>query len=113
MTDINMQALAVLRKQIAEGQIDVPRELVKMFAEQLMAAEAAGLCGAGLHERSDDVCRSPTNHECTLPVFAGVFPWCGERGSCEIVNQREHRASLPTIPVFRGELPYSKYRIIR
>jgi transposase-like protein len=54
MVDSNMQALAVLRKQIDQGEVDVPRELLKAFVEQLMGAEADAICGAPFGERSPD-----------------------------------------------------------
>jgi transposase-like protein len=54
MVDPKMKALTVLRKDIENGAVDVPRELLKALAERLMSAEADGLCGAGYGERSDE-----------------------------------------------------------
>ena len=47
----NMDALDWLRKHL-ESDSDLIREMVRAFAEQLMAAEADALCGAGYRERS-------------------------------------------------------------
>lgn len=51
MVDSNMQALALLRKRIEQGDVDVPLELVRAFAEKLMGAEADALCNAPYGER--------------------------------------------------------------
>jgi hypothetical protein len=48
----NMDALEWLRKHLEEDGSDVLREMVKTFAETLMAAEADAICGAGYGERS-------------------------------------------------------------
>jgi len=50
----NMDLLAWLRKQLAEVEPDLLREMVKSFAEALMGAEADALCGAAFRERSDE-----------------------------------------------------------
>jgi putative transposase len=50
----NMDLLAWLRKQLAEAEPDLLREMVRSFAESLMAAEADALCGAGFRERSGE-----------------------------------------------------------
>ena len=50
MVDKNMQALAVLSKQLEEN-MDVPRELLKMMAEKIMSAEVNAVCGADYGER--------------------------------------------------------------
>ena len=47
-----MDALAWLRKQLEGECPDLLRAMIKEFAEQLMAAEADALCGAGWGERS-------------------------------------------------------------
>jgi len=48
-----MNALAWLRKHLdGEGGNDVSREMVKVFAEELMSAEADNGCGAAWGERS-------------------------------------------------------------
>jgi transposase-like protein len=49
-----MDALAWVRKQVAEADTDLLREMVKVFCERLMGAEADALCGADYGERSDD-----------------------------------------------------------
>jgi len=48
----NMDLLGWLRKQLAEAEPDLLREMVKTFAEALMGAEADALCGAAFRERS-------------------------------------------------------------
>jgi transposase-like protein len=50
----NMDLLGWLRKQLAEAEPDLLREMVKSFAEALMGAEADAVCGAGFRERSED-----------------------------------------------------------
>ena len=54
MTSNNMDRLAWLRKVLAEGDTDMMREMLKVFAEELMGAEADSLCGAAWGERSDE-----------------------------------------------------------
>jgi transposase-like protein len=50
-----MNALAWLRKHLdGEGGNDVIREMVKVFAEELMSAEADNACGASWGERSPE-----------------------------------------------------------
>lgn len=41
-----MNALEEMRKLIADGDVDVLRELVRQMAEALMGAEVDALCGA-------------------------------------------------------------------
>jgi putative transposase len=48
----NMDLLGWLRKQLAEAEPDLLREMVRTFAEALMGAEADALCGAAFRERS-------------------------------------------------------------
>jgi len=50
----NMDLLGWLRKQLAEAEPDLLREMVKTFAETLMGAEADALCGAAFRERSGE-----------------------------------------------------------
>jgi putative transposase len=50
----NMDLLAWLRKQLAEAEPDLLREMVRTFAESLMGAEADALCGAGFRERTGE-----------------------------------------------------------
>ncbi len=47
----NMDLLGWLRKQLAEAEPDLLREMVRSFAEALMGAEADALCGAAYGER--------------------------------------------------------------
>jgi putative transposase len=54
VVDPTMDAVATLRKQLDGAGIDVLRELVKVFAERLMAEEADAICGAPYGERSED-----------------------------------------------------------
>ena len=54
MTSNNMDRLAWLRKVLAEGDTDMMREMLKVFAEELMGAEADSLCGAAWGERSEE-----------------------------------------------------------
>jgi putative transposase len=50
----NMDLLGWLRKQLAEAEPDLLREMVRTFAESLMGAEADALCGAGFRERTGE-----------------------------------------------------------
>ena len=54
MAENNMDLLAWLRKQLAEAEPDLLREMVRTFAESLMGAEADALCGAGFRERTGE-----------------------------------------------------------
>ena len=54
MAKDNMDLLGWLRKQLAEAELDLLREMVKTFAEALMGAEADALCGASFRERSGE-----------------------------------------------------------
>ena len=49
-----MEPLAWLRKHLEEDGSDLLREMIREFAEQLMAAEAQGLCNAGYGEVSTE-----------------------------------------------------------
>ncbi len=49
-----MDPVAWLRKHLDEDGSDLLREMIKAFAEQLMDAEAQGLCGAGYGESSPE-----------------------------------------------------------
>lgn len=46
----NMDALVWLRKHLDEDGSDLLREMVRTFAERLMAAEAEAICNAGYGE---------------------------------------------------------------
>ena len=50
MAKDNMDLLGWLRKQLAEAEPDLLREMVRTFAESLMGAEADALCGAGFRD---------------------------------------------------------------
>jgi putative transposase len=54
VVDSRMDPLSWLRKQLEEADVDLLREMVRAFAENLMSAEADALCGASYGERSDD-----------------------------------------------------------
>jgi putative transposase len=47
-----IDALEDFRKQLEGADVDLLREMVKIFAEQLMGADADALCGADYGERS-------------------------------------------------------------
>jgi len=49
-----IDALESFRKQLEGANADLLREMVKVFAEQLMGADVDALCGAGYGERSED-----------------------------------------------------------
>jgi len=50
----SMDALAWLRKQLETDDNDLLREMVRSFAEELMGAEADGVCGASYGEVSPE-----------------------------------------------------------
>ena len=54
MTKDNMDRLAWLRKTLEDADLDVMREMLKVFAEELMGAEADALYGAAYGERGDE-----------------------------------------------------------
>jgi len=54
VTKDNMDRLTWLRKTLEDADLDVMREMLKVFAEELMGAEADALCGAAYGERSDE-----------------------------------------------------------
>jgi len=49
-----IDALESFRKQLEGADVDLLREMVKIFAEQLMGADADALCGADYGERSEN-----------------------------------------------------------
>ncbi|MGH9032617.1 MAG: IS256 family transposase [Acidimicrobiia bacterium] len=49
-----MDPVGWLRKQVEEADGDLLREMVQVFAETLMGADADALCGAAFGERSDE-----------------------------------------------------------
>ena len=54
MVDNKMDALAWLRKQLDGDENDLLREMVREFAQRLMAAEVDALAGAGWGEQSPE-----------------------------------------------------------
>ena len=54
MVDTTMDGLSWLRKQVEAADTDLLREMVRVFAERLMAEEADAICGAPYGERSDE-----------------------------------------------------------
>jgi hypothetical protein len=49
-----MDRLAWLRKMLENADLDLMREVLKVFAEELMGAETDAVCGADYGERSDE-----------------------------------------------------------
>ncbi len=54
MADNNMLSLDVIRKELLEQQVDLPREMLKAMVEKLMGVEADALCNAGYGERTEE-----------------------------------------------------------
>ncbi len=54
MVKDNMDALSWLRKQLLEADPDLLQDMVKVFTETVMSAEADVLCGADYGERSNE-----------------------------------------------------------
>jgi putative transposase len=54
VVELRMDPLAWLRKQLEDADVDLLREMVRAFAENLMSAEADARCGAPYGERSDE-----------------------------------------------------------
>ncbi len=54
MVKDRIDALEAFRKQLEGADADLLREMVKVFAEQLMGAEVDALCGADYGQRSED-----------------------------------------------------------
>ena len=54
MVTDRIDALESFRKQLEGADVDLLREMVKIFAEQLMGADADALCGADYGERSPE-----------------------------------------------------------
>ena len=54
MVDTTMDGLAWVRKQLEGADLDLLREMVKVFPEQLIGADADALCGADYGERSPE-----------------------------------------------------------
>jgi len=52
VTKDNMYRLVWLRKKLEDADLDLMREMLKVFAEELMSAEADALCGAPYGKRS-------------------------------------------------------------
>ncbi len=54
MVKNRVDALESFRKQLEGADVDLLREMVKIFAEELMGTEADAVCGAGYGERSPE-----------------------------------------------------------
>ena len=54
MVPDTMDALSWLRKQLESADVDLLREMVKVFCERLMGAEVDAMCGADYGERSPE-----------------------------------------------------------
>ena len=54
MVELRMDPLTWLRKQLETADVDLLREMVRAFAENLMSADADAMCGAAYGERSDE-----------------------------------------------------------
>ena len=54
VTNNKMDRLTWLRKTLEEADLDLMREMLRVFAEELMGAEADALCGAAYGERSGE-----------------------------------------------------------
>ena len=75
MTKDNMDRLTWLRKTLEDADLDLMREMLKVFAEELMGAEADALCGAAYGERSDErVNRRNGYRERELDTRVGTIP---------------------------------------
>ena len=71
MVKDRIDALEDFRKQLEGADVDLLREMVKTFAEQLMGADADALCGADYGERSPErlnrrtaIGYAPHRHDC-------------------------------------------------
>ncbi len=74
MVKNRIDALEDFRKQLEGEDIDLLREMVKVFAEELMGADADALCGAGWGERSPErVNRRNGYRERTWDTRAGTI----------------------------------------
>ena len=75
MTKDKMDRLDWLRKTLEDADLDLMREMLKVFAEELMGAEADALCGAAYGERSDErVNRRNGYRERELDTRVGTIP---------------------------------------
>lgn len=54
MAKERISPVAVMRKCVDAGDVDLPREMLKVIAEMLMSAEADAVCGADYGEVSDE-----------------------------------------------------------
>lgn len=54
MVDKNMLSLDVIRKELLNQEVDLPREMLKAIVEKLMGAEVDALCNAGYGERTEE-----------------------------------------------------------
>lgn len=75
VTKDNMDRLTWLRKTLEDADLDVMREMLKVFAEELMGAEADSICGAAYGQRSDErVNRRNGYRERELDTRVGTIP---------------------------------------
>ena len=54
MVKNRIDVLEDFRKQLEGADVDLLREMVKVFSEQLMGAEVDAICGADYGERSSE-----------------------------------------------------------
>ncbi|MGV8084115.1 MAG: IS256 family transposase [Coriobacteriia bacterium] len=75
MTKNTMDRLDWLRKTLEDADLDLMREMLRLFAEELMSAEADARCGAAYGERSDErVNRRNGYRERELDTRVGTIP---------------------------------------
>ncbi len=75
VTKDNMDRPTWLRKTLEDADLDVMREMLKVFAEELMGAEADSICGAAYGQRSDErVNRRNGYRERELDTRVGTIP---------------------------------------
>ncbi len=75
MTKDKMDRLDWLRKTLEDADLDLMREMLRVFAEELMGAEADALCGAPYGERSAErVNRRNGYRERELDTRVGTIP---------------------------------------
>ena len=68
MVKNRIDALEDFRKQLEGADVDLLREMAKVFAEQLMGADADALCGADYGERG----RERTPKKAVAPTGGSV-----------------------------------------
>jgi transposase-like protein len=73
-----MDRLTWLCKTLEDADLDLMREMLKVFAEELMGAEADAICGAGFRERSAE--RVNRRNGYRERAFVAVIAECYVRG---------------------------------